>query len=255
MTNAPPEQPQSRETGLSIETLIKVAAVLGAASLLLGITYNIAFFAGEKSPWLFYVSAADNLVSTMYALPFGLGVGVITVVGAWYFYRMRPLQFSDWPILALSFGGYGALFFFFWVVQGTSLQERLGIEKVTGTSIILIVGFTAAIFAVAYGASWVIKRAEASGLVGFVALWPIGVFAVLALLGGSALSARGSRTAIDQGKALTVEVEVSQAMQRGVIVGTLVRVLDSGLILAQGEDWLWVPKGDIRRVKERRGSK
>jgi len=197
MSDAPPEQPQTREGGLSIETLIKVAAVLGAASLLLGITYNISFFAGEKSPWLFYVSAADNLVSTMYALPYGLLVGAFVVVSTWFVYRGPPLKGLNWPLVAVIFAFIFSPLLTMWALQGLPFYDRLGLGKTTGATVILIVSFTAATCAVPYGAAWVIRRAETSGTVGLLAFWPVGLAAMLALLVGAAFVARLSRAEID----------------------------------------------------------
>ena len=60
----------------ALEAAAKVAALVAAASALIGLTYNVAFFAGSKQEWLFYLSIADNLTATLYALPF-----VVLVVG------------------------------------------------------------------------------------------------------------------------------------------------------------------------------
>src|SRR5438045_3965384 len=65
-----------------VDTAAKIVAILIAASLLVGITYNIAFFLGTKPQWLFHISVADNVTATLFSLPLSALLMVIAGLAA-----------------------------------------------------------------------------------------------------------------------------------------------------------------------------
>src|SRR5665213_1124426 len=63
-----------------VDLAAKTVAVAAAFSVLLGVTYNVTFFAIAKPEWLFYLSATDNLAGTLFALPIGMVAVAVQLV-------------------------------------------------------------------------------------------------------------------------------------------------------------------------------
>jgi hypothetical protein len=67
--------PNERVTpATAIDFAAKLVAVIAGASTLIGVTYNVAFFFGERQNWLFVLTVGDNVTATLYALPYVVGV-------------------------------------------------------------------------------------------------------------------------------------------------------------------------------------
>src|SRR5580698_5123951 len=75
----------------AVDLLAKAIAVLVAASLVVGTTYNIAFFLLTKPEWLFHLTVVDNVTATFYSLPIvtALSTGVLVMMGL---AAVRPLR-------------------------------------------------------------------------------------------------------------------------------------------------------------------
>src|SRR5690348_11883132 len=97
---------QTQDVFSMIDTGAKAVAILGGLSVLVGTTFNVSFFLATNSEWLFYLSIADNLTATLYALPVVTATGLILGAG------MVALRGADWSVVfgylvsVVLFAGY-----------------------------------------------------------------------------------------------------------------------------------------------------
>jgi hypothetical protein len=228
---------------LSLEDLAKAAAGVGAASLMVGIVYNIAFFAPDRFHWLFAVSASDNWTATMYALPFTALAAAAFGLALWVLFQQASNASIGWV-------------WRFYLIASGVVVVVIGIWW----SISRPVPFGYFAFSVLSAAAWiffllltvtVLHRLRSGSQSRPVLIALLGIFAAVSLLTTPSVVAVNAQFNVEH-QPTQVEVEVPL---RGVFSGNLVRILDGGVILAQGNDWVWIPKGEVRQIKERHEKK
>ena len=219
----------------STEDWIKLAAGIGALSVLLGVTFNVSFFVSEPE-WLFLFSVADNLAATLYALPLVVVILVaqacaMSIVWAYLNWSTTAprLEWAKRLIVAL------AVIFFLGVVAAIALQQPNLLLWPLIPEILVLSVATAA----------------------FVDLHLLLEDRVLITLLGTALTAViitiGAGWSARANLGLGVEIELAgkpSSSDKGTMLrGSLVRFLDGGVILELSDGrWLWLPKTEIQRV-------
>lgn len=228
-----------------LEAITKVGGILIAACIFFGIAYNIAFFFGSKIGWLFFLSVADNIVAAMYAIPHAL----LVVLG--------------FSIMAVFFRQDGALgrisrvkvfygMFVLAVVGGIIVRLDLNSGGflpawVSGwlAALLTCVIFFGLVPLLIYGIAWLIREgskvpANAS------TFYPVTIaFLVLLIFSAVAFVARVDRDRLERARAMSFELP-----DRNSVTGKLVRALADGFIVAQGDNWIWLPRGEVKRVSE-----
>jgi hypothetical protein len=230
-------------TWLSIENIAKVAAVLGAASLIIGVTYNVAFFAGTQ--WLFNVSIADNITATMYALPYALAFFILYFAYAW---GARRATFRRNALIVVPVGMVLAciLLLLSKIFIGDP-GEWFGTETLPSHL------FLAAVFATAIGMGGALSGTNLKSLLQVSehkirSAVVVSLSMLISLLLGPIFLARDSRIAIKD-RPMTVDVDIAQ---KGAISGSVVRILDGGILVEQGQRWVWIPRSEIKLIVERK---
>jgi hypothetical protein len=221
-----------------IETAAQAVTILVAVSLLAGITFNIAFFLSTKREWLFHVSIADNISAALYALPLASFV-FFMMAGTLGLMLLGKQSSAILPtnrreyLRFLAFAFPAVIVIYCGILVWTS-----------GLRTALVVAAVMAILAALLFSAIYVHKHE----------WPIGI--KLAVLGGvsvvamvTAAAATGVGSSYE--KRPKVEVEVGATKEtRGILVGSVVRDLEGGLILSQPGKWVWIPKDQIRRISE-----
>lgn len=217
-----------------IDRAAKAVAVAAAFSVLLGITYNVTFFAVTKPEWLFYLSAADNLAGTFFALPMGMVAVVIQLaimaICGWLF-SDRSNKFerirSNWLRLLINL-----LFVAAFLALGIA-----GLRWFTLGMTNILVAITVVVGAIAmdhyYDKEWPLKNRLAY----VVPISAVSIFLCAIGLGVNAGLSRGAM----------IEIEIAD---RAFLVGETVRSLENGVILAQPRGWVWIPRAEIKRIRE-----
>jgi hypothetical protein len=212
---------QTQDVFSMIDTGAKAVAILGGLSVLVGTTFNVSFFLATNSEWLFYLSIADNLTATLYALPVVTATGLILGAG------MGALRGADWSVVfgylvsVVLFAGY-----LLW--RGT-LFKSSGLFTIALTLIVLLSAFVRRV-SPSFGQAW------ATSIL-FI------VFLVVAVSGIGVLKSEQPR--------MTVNIDLTDyGSSHPVLTGQIVRHLDNGIILAQDTGWVWIPKDQVRRVTE-----
>jgi uncharacterized membrane protein len=224
-----------------LDTTAKVSGVIAAASALLGITYNVAFFMGDKQAWLFYLSITDNLTATLYALPFvALVVGMMamsTLFAAILLRGPAPTRtpsrrgLAIWGIVPLA----GIVVTTLLVARDQEPLRTLSFI-VLGATLTLLPNFALRLIGGRIGSGMAYENRVSLALV-LVSL-PVVVSVCL-----FATSARGRISAATN----QVDIELSD---KQTIRGSLVRALEGGIILARNDLWIWLPRTEIKRIAE-----
>lgn len=228
-----------------LELGAKVAAGVATASALVGITYNVAFFFGEKQSWLFYLSVTDNVTASLYALPFvAFGVILVTIsIAIQRLYEFEPPPPGSPQAKRLSI--FRPLFWF-WMLGLNGLLIVLETPQDRWrTAAFLILGAALSLLPVL--ASRLVRGKIGQGIDYKVKLFFAAILVGLPLVASVCLFAQSDRHRIDIG-GRKIEVEIAD---RNRLYGSLVRSLEGGLILALGSGhWIWLPRSEIKRVTE-----
>ncbi|MFI5001268.1 MAG: hypothetical protein ACHQK9_15430 [Reyranellales bacterium] len=244
-----------------IDVAAKAVALVVAFSLLMGITYNVVFFSFTKPVWLFHLSIADNIAATLYALPVVFGVLVVQAAGTVFFWfvlnsqrllesRLEPWIPMAWdrvswmiPIVVTAFGVVlvGSVI---WAFSLGSLDEVFAIVGLTLTDPRVMIYAAWLLGSMVWAAVLIQRESTFRIFVHVSTLIVVMPFASVVLLGVEAGRHRGYAAEIElSDRALSWD---SKATARGFIV----RVLEGGVILEQGPDWIWLPRAEIRRIAE-----
>jgi hypothetical protein len=225
-----------------LELTAKAAGAVAAVSALVGVTYNVAFFVDSKQAWLFYLSVTDNLTATLYALPLVALVGammVMSALGAEVFTREPPPP-----------GSAAARRVFIWrvawpLILVTLIAFIVSREKEPLWSLSLIVlGFTISFLS---SAAWKLVSGKSGKWMRYETRASLAAALVtLPLVLSVCLFARSARDQIAT-RGSWVDIELSD---KQVIRGIPIRALEGGVILAQGELWIWLPRSEIKKVTE-----
>jgi hypothetical protein len=231
---------QSTEARWSIPTVVdllaKAIAVLVAASLLVGTTYNIAFFLVTKPEWLFHLSVADNVTATFFSLPIvtALSTGVLVMMGLAVVRPLRPFKTLDRKTVLVGGAAYAVIVAVISVATVASGHENAVAVWVTAT--LFITAMLGPLLTNYLPENRTLRSAWLSGLL-IVSLMTATVALALA-------------TAHRLGEVVQIEAADGGGM-RSIVVGKTVRILDGGVILQQsGAGWVWFPKEQIRRITE-----
>ena len=215
-----------------VDLATKAVAVVVAVSLVMGISYNIAFFLFSKPEWLFRLTVADNIAATLYALPFTLLI--LPVVIAW----ISLMRFLDTRKLSVS-RKVG------WIAFVGGLIVGVGYTYLIGLLITGLFGSAGWPLMVAFLVLFLLGFFS-KAISGQASLVAYAVILMVFALGTSAVLARSAVKATH-----SVEVEVGDRIGSSVMKGLIIRTLDAGIILSQDGRWTWIPKERVLLIRER----
>ena len=214
---------------------LKVVAISAPLSLVMGTLFNVAFFAGLKANWLFHLSILDNLTATLFVLPLVMGVVGICLVYALFFARIAGSGRQAALLLA-------AIVLLFMAMTWISSPHPFAIGMIFQFVVFLVI--TGCLWG---GARLLAKSQVPSRNVASSGTLLGGGLIALALAVSTVYVARGVRSAID---ANIGEHDIAIEIAGGMIEGRLVRFLDGGVIVAQGKLWTFVPRSEIKQLRE-----
>ena len=233
MTSADP--PPSWSVVNLVDTAAKAVTVVGGLSLVMGITYNVAFFLYSKPEWLFHLTLVDNVTATLYAFPFALtivcAVGLVIVLSRLLARVISLLPVHRYIISAVAFGGGVLIVVLFNVLVG-AIFGSIGWPILT---LVMMLGILQ-IFS---------SRLNPTVLVGL----HVALLLAFSLVTSAVLAMRAVA------HPMTADVDVGDHANSSVLQGSLVRILDAGFIVDQDNRWIWIPRERVRLVKERRATK
>jgi hypothetical protein len=220
----------------AVDLLAKAIAVLVAASLVVGTTYNIAFFLLTKPEWLFHLTVVDNVTATFYSLPIvtALSTGVLVMMGLAAVRPLRRLKTLDRKTVLVNGSAYAVIIAVISVATVTSHHENAIAVWLTAT--LFITAMLGPLFTNYLPENRALRSAWLSGLF------------ILSLM--TATVALALATAHRLGAVVQIEAADGAGM-RSIVVGKTVRILDGGVILQRSDaGWIWFPKDQIRRITE-----
>jgi hypothetical protein len=230
---------------MALDAVAKISGVIVAASALVGITYNVAFFMGSKQSWLFHLSVTDNLTATLYALPFVVIVALMMVlsvfIGAVFYSEPPPRRGAAAVCAAVVHATIPLITFGFSV-----LALRYALPKQSIWEIAMWSSLGAALGYLP-GIAWNLLRGRTVRWIKNEARLTLAIAMVATpLVVSVGFHARGVRDDVANGTEW-VEVEIAD---KNILQGKPVRVLEGGVILARGGQWIWIPRTEIKRVTE-----
>jgi hypothetical protein len=221
----------------SLEVVAEWLAALIAMSLFLGISYNVAFFFGPKSQWLFFLSLNDNVLAALYALPNAFFVLILFAHGATIFGSAgagRPRLPLFWLLTAFVIISIVLL-----PVEERRLPDDLREWATAGAAVVVILGIVPLVLfgiLAVFAAMFDEPRQR---------LFAVGACGLVFLMAAAAVTAR-----VDRELAGARSDVICTLSDQEPVRGKLVRTLAHGFILARGDDWIWLSRSQVTKIAE-----
>src|SRR5262245_38291979 len=220
-----------------LEAIAEWLLAVIAMSLFLGISYNVAFFFGLKSEWLFFLSINDNVSASLHALPSAFFVVIL---------------FSSSATIFGSADGGSSRLPLFWLltafviisivllpVEERRLPDNLTEWALAAAAVIVIPGIVPPVLfgiLAVFAAMFDEPRQR---------LFAVGACGLVFLLATAAITAR-----VDRELAGARSDVICTLSDQEPVRGKLVRTLSEGFILAKGGDWIWLPRSQVKKIAE-----
>jgi hypothetical protein len=223
----------------SLETVAEWLAALVAMSVFLGISYNITFFFGAKSQWLFFLSIGDNVLTSLYALPNAFFVVILFAYGATTFRSAGVTGGTPRLPLFWLLTSFAIISIVLRPVEERRLPDDLHEWAVAGAAIVVMLGVVPLVLfglLAVFAAMFDEPRLR---------LFAVGASGLVFLMAAAAVTARVDRELTSARSDVLCTLSDQEAVR-----GKLVRSLSEGLILARGDDWIWLPRSQVRKIAE-----
>jgi hypothetical protein len=203
-----------------------------------GFTYNDAFFFGTKSQWVFFLSVEDSVLTAILAAPTSLFALVVFSYGASalrgpHAAKIMPLRLKLFWLLMV----FAIMSIMLLPVEERPLPRNLHEWAIVILGILLVLGvLPLVVFGVLFIVSAIFDEPD-------LRVFAVVVSGLFVLLLGTAVTARVDRT-LAENRSDTIFDLLDQSSVRG----KLVRPLSAGFILAKGDDWLWLPRSQVKKI-------
>jgi len=221
----------------NLEMIAEWLAALVAMCLFLGISYDVAFFFGVKSQWLWFLSINDNVMTSLYALPNAFFVVILFAYGAAIFGAPAAAT-SRLPLFWLLMA-FAIISIVLRPVEERRLPDDLREWAIAGAAIVVVLGIIPPLLfgiLVVFAAMLDEPRQR---------LFAVGACGLVFLMAVAAITARLDRELVS-GRPDVICALADQEPIRG----KLVRTLSGGFIIARGDDWIWLPRSQVRKIAE-----
>ncbi|HYX03820.1 MAG TPA: hypothetical protein VE963_17135 [Reyranella sp.] len=230
----------TRSTSLfaSLDAVLEWLAAVVGFCLFLSINYNITFFFGVRSQWLFFLSATDNLVAALYAIPQAFFAAMLFSCGAMIFGSTGP-GMTRRLLLFWLLTAFVIISIVMTPVEERRLPEDLREWAVAGAAIVVALGVVPlALFAILSVFAGLFEEPRQR-------LLAVGACGLVFLMFGAAITARMDRDLADGRPDVVCTLRDQEPVR-----GKLVRTLSEGFIVARGDDWIWLPRSQVMKIAE-----
>ena len=217
------------------DSIFKLLAAVVALAIFQGVAYNAAFFFGTKSGWFFFLSLSDTLQVSLYAIPSAFFVTALFFHGATAFGARKTPRLRLFWLLTV-----------FIIVSAVlvPVEERPVPHDWREWAVVIgvVVLVLCAVPLILFGMVVVVGAIFDEPNQRLVAIGAYGLFFLLLI---ASAAARLDRQLFEERPDVVVELAGQNTVR-----AKLIRTVAEGFILARGDDWIWLPRSEVKRISE-----